>query len=389
VGNAWVELELIDLVDIALVSALVYATIAWLRRTQAAFVGIGILILGGVYILARTLGLQLTAWIFQGFFAIFLILIVVIFQDELKQLFERLAVLSLRRARDERLHAKAVDTLVSCLAEFARDRVGALIVVPGQDPVERHVHGGIELDGQLSEPLLRSIFDRNSPGHDGAVLVQGDRIVRFAVHLPLSKNFGQLGRVGTRHSAALGLAEVTDALCLVVSEERGTISVARDGVLRPVASAQEAGYRIAEFLRDKRPRREAQRSWAMVIRNNWKEKIASVAIVILLWFLFVPGSTTSRLTVDVPVTVENLPKDMVLSAVEPSEVSATFTGLRRSFYLFEPENLHIAIDGSLAALGRRSFRITEEHLKLPADVTLEEVRPPVVKISVRKIAERS
>ena len=174
------EIGVIDIIDIALVSILLYATITWLRRTRAAFASIGLLILGAIYILARALGLQLTAWIFQGFFAIFLIIIVVIFQEELKQLFERLALLSLRRGRDAYRRAKPTDVVISTLADFARDRVGALIVIPGNDPVDRHVNGGIELDGRLSAPLLRSIFDTHSPGHDGAVIVQGDRIAGTA-----------------------------------------------------------------------------------------------------------------------------------------------------------------------------------------------------------------
>jgi DNA integrity scanning protein DisA with diadenylate cyclase activity len=91
------------------------------------------------------------------------------------------------------------------------------MLIRGNDPLERHITGWIPLDGKLSGPLLKSIFDPHSPGHDGAVLVEQDSITRFAAHLPLSKNLMQLSNVGTRHSAALGLAELTDALCIVVS----------------------------------------------------------------------------------------------------------------------------------------------------------------------------
>ena len=103
------------------------------------------------------------------------------------------------------------------------------LIAEGKDPIARHVMGGIELGGKISEPILKSIFDPHSPGHDGAVIVEHDQISLFAAHLPLSKDFQQLANVGTRHSAALGLAELSDALCIAVSEERGTISVARAG----------------------------------------------------------------------------------------------------------------------------------------------------------------
>ena len=103
-------------------------------------------------------------------------------------------------------------------------------------------------DGKISEPLLKSIFDPHSPGHDGAVIIENDQIARFAAHLPLSKDFQQLAHVGTRHSAALGLAELSDAMCIAVSEERGKISVARNGRLRQVDNMQELGSLLQKFL---------------------------------------------------------------------------------------------------------------------------------------------
>src|SRR5918996_2343736 len=207
-----------EIIDVIFVAVLLYTAIVWARQTRAAFVVRGIIILGAIYIAARYLDLQMTAWIFQGFFAILLIIIVVIFQEELRQFFERIALWSLKSKSRRPLGAETVDILVRTMADFTKDRIGALIVIRGNDPLERHITGGIPLDGKLSEPLLKSIFDPHSPGHDGAVIVEGGQITRFAVHLPLSKDISQTAHVGTRHSAALGLAELCDALCLVVSE---------------------------------------------------------------------------------------------------------------------------------------------------------------------------
>ena len=235
---------------------LIYTAIVFAQKTRAALIVRGILILGSIYTLARYLDLQMTAWIFQGFFAIFLIMIVVIFQEELRQFFERIAVWSLARKRVPPLGASTADIMVRTLADLAKERVGALIVIRGNDPLERHITGGIPLDGKLSGPLVKSIFDPHSAGHDGAIIVENDRITRFAAHLPLSKDIRQLANVGTRHSAALGLAKLTDALCIVVSEERGTISVAREGRLREVENLQQLGAGIEQFLQDKFPSTE-------------------------------------------------------------------------------------------------------------------------------------
>ncbi len=384
--SPFLEIGPADVVDIVLVTALVSAMLGLIRRTQAGFVAIGILIVGGLYIVARALDLQLTAWIFQGFFAVFLIMIVVVFQEELRQLFERIAMWSLGRRESTSAAAGSPDIVMTCLADFARDRIGALIVLPGTQPIHRHVQGGIELDGRLSKPLLASIFDKNSPGHDGAVIIVDDRITHFAVHLPLSRE--PEGRVhrGTRHSAAVGLTELTDALCLAVSEERGEISVARDGRLRVVRSAQDARIAIDRFYEEKRPPVERRMPWTQLVRENAFEKAIALGLVIALWYLFVPGSRRVELAYDVPIAIRNLPPNFALESIEPPTVEARFSGLRRAFYLFEPARLQILIDASLVRLGRRTFHLSSEDLEYPKDLTLQALEPETVRISVRKAA---
>src|SRR5712692_4022412 len=275
-----------DVVDILVVTMLVYTAIVWIRRTEAVLVARGIFILALLYVVARTLGLQLTAWIFQGFFAIFFVIVVIIFQEEVRQLLERVAVWRPRERRTLGEAWRSTDILVRCLTDLSDDYVGALVVVPGRQPIGRHVRGGIELDGKLSIPLLKSLFDPHSPGHDGAVVVEDGRIRRFAAQLPLSRDFQQLTGRGTRHAAALGLAELTDAVCLVVSEERGGISVARDGRRGPLRDSQEL-VRVLEGVPDRAASGETRRVWRHVVRENWVLKVVALGIVVTLWSLFV------------------------------------------------------------------------------------------------------
>jgi diadenylate cyclase len=378
------EVRLADVVDIALVTTLLYTAIVLLRRTQAGFVAIGLMMLGALYIAARAVDLRLTAWILQGFFAVFLVIIVVIFQEELRQLFERIALWSLRRGSRRPVRFDSLDVVVKVLSDFARARVGALLVIPGRQPIDRHVQGGIELDGRLSEPLLKSLFDVHSPGHDGAAIIEQDRIKRFAVHLPLSTNFVQLTRVGTRHSAALGLAELTDALCLVVSEERGQISIAHDGKLQQLFSAQELTGVLQKFMQDTHPSQQGRKVWWELLRENWVEKVAALALVLGLWYLFVPGSRPAIFTYDVPVNVQNLPPEYVLQQVDPPKVKLVFSGLRRAFYLFDPGRLSVTIDASLVKVGRRTFAIDDEDVRYPKELSLQEIDPPRVRIAVQQ-----
>jgi uncharacterized protein (TIGR00159 family) len=374
-------------VDIILVAILLYTAMVWAQRTRAAFVVRGIAVLGAIYLVARQLDLQMVAMIFQAFFAAFLVMIVVIFQEELRQIFEQIALWSMGRTGHPTLRSTTADAVVRACADLARDHTGALIVIKGKDPLERHITGGILLDGRVSEPLLKSLFERHSPGHDGAVLVENNRVTRFASHLPLSKDLAQLANVGTRHSAALGLAEVSDALCIVASEERGTVSVALDGRLRKLDNLQELSGVIQKFLNEKFPSHEPATTpavWLQLFRKNWLTKALAVALAIGFWYLLVPGSRTVQMTYDVPVSVKNLPPDLEVVEIQPPTVTVTFSGPRRAFYLFDGKRARVVVDAALADRGRRTFNISEEDVQHPPNVTVEEVQPSVIRLSLRK-----
>ena len=376
------ELHLADALDILLVTTFVYSAIALVRRTRARLVAGGILVLIALFIAAQALDLRLTTWLLQGFFAAFLIMLVVIFQEELRQMFERLALWGLRRGGAATPSFGTAEVLVGAVADLARARTGALIVLVGAQPVDRHLHGGIELGGRLSEPLLKSIFDPGSPGHDGAVVIRQDTVERFAAQLPLSTDFQQLRGTGTRHSAALGLAERTDALCLVVSEERGVISVARGGQLRALEGPSELEAVLQAFLSELSPPAGGRGFLAALVRENWVEKIAALLLVIGLWYLYVPGSRPATRGFPVAVKVVNLPSGYVLDRVEPIQVMAYFSGQRRAFYLFDPGRIDVTVDASLAKYGRRTFTISEDQIPHPPDLTVEDVEPEQIRISL-------
>jgi diadenylate cyclase len=383
--NPFPAITISEVIDILVVAILLYTAVVWAQRTRAALVVRGILVFGAIYIIARYLDLQMTAWIFQGFFAIFLIIIVVIFQEELRRIFEQLAVWSLnfKKSRPSR---EAGDVIARTLTDLARNKTGALIVMRGRDPLERHITGGVALDGKVSAPLLRSIFDPHSPGHDGAVLVENGQITRFAAHLPLSKDISQTAHAGTRHSAALGLAELCDALCLVVSEERGTVSVARDGRLYPTDNLQQITRVIDAFLETKFPTRENKGYSFDFFRQNWIAKAVSLSLAFGFWYILVPGSKTIRVNFKIPVSVERLPPDLQIQELQPAEVSATFNGPRRAFYLLDAAKIKVTVDGAMTELGRRTFDISEQNIRYPKDLTLEELSPSSIRVSIKKVS---
>jgi len=220
-----------DFFDIIIISSLIYVNLIWFKHTTSRFVFVGMSLLGGIYIGARLFHLYLTTLVLQSFFTVLIIAVVVIFQEDIRRFFERLATLrSLGRnhRKDYSANSDTVSAIVESVAEFASKRTGALIVIRGNDPLDRQLTGGYRLDGIVTKPLLMSVFDPHSQGHDGAVIIANSRIEKFGCHLPLSTSTEKLGDFGLRHTAALGLSERSDALCIVISEERGTISVAHN-----------------------------------------------------------------------------------------------------------------------------------------------------------------
>ncbi|HKK50208.1 MAG TPA: diadenylate cyclase, partial [Myxococcota bacterium] len=323
----WIPIpDWLDLVDILVVAGFLWFAVRFLRGSRARAELSGLALLGVVYGVARALDLELTSVLLQGFFAVLILILVVVFQDDLRRIFGQLG--SWRRLPgDSRAENAALDILVRATARMAESRTGALIVLPGREPLERHIEGGVVLHGRLSEPLLLSIFDVSSPGHDGAVVVRGDVVERFAAHLPLSANHEAVRPAGTRHAAALGLAERCDATCIVVSEERGSVSLARNGELRRLPSPRALASELHKAVAPE----------TTPTRARWKQRAPEAAFALLaallLWTLIVPGSDMGEVTVPVPVEITNLPEGRRLESIEPEEVSVTLRGLRRDLLL--------------------------------------------------------
>ena len=371
-----------DLLDIALVATLFYAIIVSMKRANAGLALVGILILAAVYVFASQFRLGLTIWILRGFATVFLILLVVVFQRDFRRLFDRIAVWSLMRSPLQKPSEEGTEALAEALTKLASRRQGALVVIPGKDPLARHLSGGVPLDGQLSEALLLSLFDPGSIGHDGAVVVQEDRLSDFSVHLPLSANFSEIGQRGTRHSAALGLTERTDALCVVVSEETGDISIARDGALYQLKDKAELRDALNREMR-KAPRDQQGKSAILAaLSKNWLDRLAAVALAVVAWFVFASGSQIVQRTVPVPVMVENIHPSFTVEGIEPKDVSVTVTGLRRDVYLLDPSTLEVRVDAFLIGFGRRTFEVSSNNVSHPRDLTVLDIEPRRVTLSV-------
>ena len=372
--------------DILFISIFIYAILVLFKQSKARLIIIGILILSCIYIVAQQLNLVLTTTLLHTFFAVIIIAIIVIFQEEIRRFFEQIAVWSLnpkiKRNRRYNSNDGEVEILVDTLTDFATHKVGALIILPGRMNVSDYLEGGEQLDGRLSEPLLKSIFDPHSIGHDGAVVVDKGKIKLFGTHLPLSNDFSQLKNRGTRHAAALGLAEVSDALCLVVSEERGTISIARNRELRQI-NINHLKITLQSYYNEMYP--ISIKTIRIQITSNYKEKIISLFLALLLWFVFVYESRLIYRSFEVPVNHTSLPKGLVISETVPEKVKLTFLGPKRDFYFMSENEIDLILKIPDPKPGVQNVIVTKSDVIFPDDLSLEDIQTELVKVRIDKL----
>jgi uncharacterized protein (TIGR00159 family) len=376
--------RLADAVDITVIGIFLYSALVWFRETASRRVAVGVTAIMALYFLAITFNLYLTSRLLHAGFAIALIILVVIFQDDLRSACERLATMGeLRQLRQAEPRPSELDTLVQTAFEFAEAEVGALIVVQGHDELARHIQGGIPLRGEISKPLLESIFDPHSAGHDGAVVIRGRSLDRFAAHLPISKNRKEVGLRGTRHAAALGISERCDALTIVVSEERGEVSVAENGRLRSVPSPDELRRCLEQFKAVKFPH-QRESWWKRFVVRHWPLKAISFALAVVAWIAFAYNPSTIERTFVVPIEYRNVASDLVLSENAPAETRVTLSGTEPAFRLLEPSTLTISINLTGITEGPQAIAVQKKDVNMPANLSLYGIEDKVIRLELRK-----
>lgn len=242
--NIFYRPQLNDLLDILIVAVLIYQMIMLTRDTRASEVLKGFLLLVGASLLSSLLGLTALTWVLKQILSNGALVLVVLFQPEIRRVLEQLG----RGAKMEHFQSdgeenqRIISEITQCLTSLSRRRVGALIVFERRTGLKDVMETGTRLDSTISAPLLENIFEPNTPLHDGAVIIRGTRIVSAACMLTTLSESNAITRdLGTRHRAAIGISETTDALVLIVSEETGVISMARDGKLTRHLDAKAIG----------------------------------------------------------------------------------------------------------------------------------------------------
>lgn len=380
--DAFGNISLKDITDMVIITISFYFVLIWLKKARARFmlVGVGVVVL--VYILARFFNLYLTTMLLQAFFAAALIVFVVIFQEDLRHFFERIGIWGIAFRRQNKISFKPeINILSIAIANLSRKQIGALVAIKGGDPVERHIEAGINLNGALSAVLLESIFAPNAPAHDGAVIVDGANIVEFRAHLPLSTNINEIGRLGTRHAAAVGLTEYTDALCLVVSEETGAISVVQGGRINKIKDIDELRIFLEKFYNKKFPGKKKV-PLVHCLARHFLDKIIAVILAIIMWFSFGQRTQLIRRDFIVPVEYRNLAAERIISEPKLKTATITLSGSERSFNFLNPKELKVSLDMAGIKDGENNLSLNKDLIRYPTELSLINVEPDNVTLKV-------
>ena len=222
----------LDILEILIVAALLYRILLFIQRTRAMQILLGGLLIAGIYALARLLGLDLMRSIMEAVFQYGAIAALVVFQPEIRSTLARLGQARMLQLFSRLEESQVVEEIAGAVERLSSKKIGALVAVEGEVGLDEYARSGNRLQARVSREILGAIFTPNSPIHDGAVIIAGDTIKAAGAILPLNRVPVPDRTLGTRHRAAIGLSEETDAVVVVVSEESGRVSVASRGMLR-------------------------------------------------------------------------------------------------------------------------------------------------------------
>ena len=256
------RLQVGDIIEILLITFLIYHIIIWVKQTRAWVLVKGLAVLLVFWAVASILNLRVILWIFLNSIGVGITALLILFQPELRKALEQIgqknivsSILPFGEGKEgpERFSDKTINELIRGTYELARAKTGALMVIEMEVNLAEYERTGIEIGAVVTSQLLINIFEHNTPLHDGAVIIRGDQITAATCYLPLSDNMGLSKELGTRHRAGVGISEVTDSFTIIVSEETGKVSIAREGQITRNVDGDYLRAKLLEIQKKKTP----------------------------------------------------------------------------------------------------------------------------------------
>jgi diadenylate cyclase len=373
-----------DIVDVALNSYILFRLYVLFRGTNTFRALIGIAVLWFFQRIAVSLGLIITSWAVQGITAFAALIIIVVFRNEIRSVLQVKNMGAILWELPRSISKTPIEIIVESVFELSQRKVGALIVLPGNDDLSDIVHSGIPWQGLVSKEMITGIFWEDNPVHDGAAVIQGNQVTEVGVILPLSHRKDFPSYYGTRHRAAAGLAEKTDAMMIVVSEERGTVSLAKGYHFDIVRREEDLAEALKEHLglstkRTGRIQRERFELGAAAL--------VSFLIITAIWFSYARGVDT-LISFDIPIEYTNRDPNTEILDTSTNTVRLELGGSGALIRSLRPDQVKVRVDLGKYSVGKNRFTITSDNVSLPPGVFLKNVRTPVVEVTLDTIARK-
>jgi len=369
-------------VDLAVLAGAIYMLLRWARGTRALRLVLVIFALYGSGRLAWKYDLTITGWLLDLASLLLVLMLLFFFQPELRHAFLRLDnLLGLG------LHpAKPSDSAYQAIAQaafiMAAGRIGALMVVARKDPLEELGTGGVALNAEISPEIITAIFRKESPIHDGAMLIESGRIARAGVILPFTQRENVPPHFGTRHRAAMGAAERSDGLVIAVSEERGEVTLMHGLEFRTIASASELASLLQKLSTPPAiPLGVRLRRWLLA---DFNYKLASVGLAVLLWLLSMWGTSAAVRTIRVPVEFSRVPAGMEITSQSALSLDVQIRGPGWLLASAQLTGITARFDLGEISAGWHTLKATPANLNLPPGLTVERVDPASVVVRLVK-----
>jgi uncharacterized protein (TIGR00159 family) len=374
-----------DGLDILILAFVFYRLYLRLRRKRALRMILAILALPFFYIIAQWIDLPLSVWSLQNLWAVILLVLVVIFQQEIREVLGSVSLPTFFFGRSERLTSKILDKITEAAFQMANKRMGGIIVLQRRDDLDEFIHGETLIDSEVDEDILVSIFNPQSPLHDGAVIIQGDRIRYATALLPVSQSPSLPKEWGTRHRAGLGITEVSDAECIIISEERKEVLFAHKGNVERKEGREELKKSMAT-LSSFQERKSREKRWLQRLFNDLPIKASFLFLVCLLW-IFVIGIRQGMISFNIPIEYYSIPQNLEILGQPPKEIKVRLKGSQRLLSSLNPDHIRVQVNLSGAHPGANQVALSEMNINVPSGITVIHLYPQNIKIQLSQISK--
>jgi diadenylate cyclase len=386
-----------DILDIGIIAIFLYLILFLiLRKKHTLFVVLGILLWYSIFFLSAKFNLILTNFIFKWFisFGLLFVLLFILAQEirDVLYLFGSFGFRFIRYLKEKspNISEQTIEIITDAVKEMSEKRIGALIVIEGNDPIDEFISSGYLLDGFISKPLILSIFDPTSPGHDGAMIIKNNKIYKFSTHLPLSQFPEKVKERNLRHRAGLGISEVCDCTVIIVSEETGNISLARKGEIEKIEDVFELKEKLLNLVKNGK-KRDIVSNLSNLLSQNFLIFLISLALSFSLFTLINTSYALIQKTFIVPVEFINIPPNLIVKEFKPTELTMTLRGQKFVLNVLNPNELKVIVDlknyEKYSISKWNSVLIEDENviIKIPQNLTVVNISPSNIRFYLESL----